>query len=275
MINVSFQNIYGSVQLFGGEDPLMEPICVEGLALPEKEVDAAVFKQQEGQVAVSCRDLPRKITIKGHLYGDYKKAVRAARILYTDGVLTLKSPDTERVIDARCVKFFDRKHLESGVLEGEIVFVCDKPYFHDKEQKFEYISSRQPLLKTYFTLPCKLSHRVKRGIINNKGQVKAEPCIEVKNYGDETQNGFTIKNITTGAVISASVEIKKGESISINIPRRTVINDSGENLLPMLSEISYLSDFYFVPGENIIEFNSSGDVRCECVYTVNYTEGII
>ena len=275
MINATFENSYGFVQLFGGENPLLEPIFVEGLALPEKEVDAAVFKLQEGQTVVNSRDLPRTITIKGHLYGDYKKAVRAARILYTDGTLTLTTPDTERVIEVRCIKFFDRKHLESGVMEGEIVFVCDKPYFHDKAQTFEYIYSRMPLLKTYFTLPTKLSHRISEGKIDNKGQVRAEPYLEIKNYDDKTQNGFTITNKTTGTVLSVSVEMQKGETIKIDIPKRTVTNNNGDNLLPLLSEISYLSDFYFVPGENVIEFVSSGDVRCECLYAVNYTEAII
>lgn len=275
MISVSFENMYGCVQLFGGENPLMEPIYIEGLAMPEKEVLTAVFKLIEGQKVVNSRDLPRTIVMKGHLFGDYQKAVDAARILYHDGTLTLNSPFSERVIDARCVKFLDRKQLENGACEGEIVFVCDKPYFHDKEPVGKYIYSRVGILKTYFTLPCVISERVPYGEINNLGQVNAEPVIIIKNYGEDTQNEFTIKNLTTNAEISILSPIEKGEYITISIPDRKVVNNRGENLLPVLSDVSYLSDFYLVPGENKLEFSSLGDVRCECFYTVNYTEGIV
>lgn len=275
MISAKFENEYGSVELFGGENPLIEPIYVEGLAMPEKEVLTSVFRLIEGQKVVNSRDLPRTITMKGHLYGDYQKAVNAARILYYDGKLTLTSPYKERVIDARCVKFFDRKSFKNGVCDGEIVFVCDKPYFHDKEPFHEYIYSRVGLLKTHFTLPCPLSERVPFGQINNIGQVKSEPIIMIKNYGDDTQNEFTLKNLTTNAEINILMPLEKGEFITISIPERRVENNRGENLLPCLSDISYLSDFYLVPGENILAFSSSGDVRCECFYTVNYTEGII
>lgn len=275
MINVSYENMYGCIQLFGGENALMEPIYIEGLAMPEKEVLTSVFRLIDGQKVVNARDLPRTITMKGHLFGDYQKAVDAARVLYHEGTLTLSSPFSERVIDARCIKFLDRKQLENGVCEGEIVFVCDKPYFHDKEPTHQYIYGRVSLLKTYFTLPCMLSKRVSIGEINNPGQVKAEPVIIIKNYGDDTQNQFNIKNLTTNAEISILTPIEKGEYIEISIPDRKVVNNKGENLLPNLSDISYLSDFYLVPGENTLVFSSSGDVRCECFYTVNYTEGIV
>lgn len=275
MISAKFENMYGSVELFGGENPLIEPIYVEGLAMPEKEVLTSVFRLIDGQKVVNSRDLPRTIVMKGHLYGDYEKAVNAAKILYHEGTLTLTSPYKERVIDARCIKFFDRKGFKNGVCDGEIVFVCDKPYFHDKEPIHKYIYGRVELLKTYFTLPCLLSERVPIAEINNLGQVKSEPIIIIKNYDDNAQSEFTVKNLTTNAEINISAPLEKGEYITISIPERRVENSRGENLLPFLSDISYLSDFYLVPGENILSFDSSGDVRCECLYTVNYTEGII
>ncbi len=274
MFGIEFENETGKVVLCGGDHPLLHPLSISGLGRPETEEHTTVFGSEPGQKLLLSRDKPRTITINGHIYDDNSRTARASRILYSPGVLTLRSDTVIKAISARCIRFSDKNMLESGGYSVSLTFVCDSPYFHDPEPRQVRIYSRVRRLSTPFTLPAVFSERITEGNCFNDGQIACEPTLIIENHGT-AQQAFTIQNLTTGASLHLTASIPEQEVITISVPDRTIYNKDGTNLLYALSESSYLSDFYLAPGENVLKFSSSGDMRCDCLYHVHYTECIL
>lgn len=267
MVDIRFLSNYGSVQIAGGVRPMLLLTSVSGLSMPEKEVKYAVFKNIAGRKALSCRDLARKIKITGE---SAFENTDAPSVLYADGELVFKTERMTRKIGARCVFLSDRKTDGKFVIE----FECDSPYFHDEKDLSVPVYSRVKLVETPFTLPLVFTSRIREGNCKNESKVVCEPVICLKNNGD-LQSGITLTNKTTGVVISLSVEIENGGEVLIDIKNRTIVNDKGENLLPYLSETSYLHEFSLVPGDNIICLTANPKMECNVIYNTNYTEAVV
>lgn len=265
---ILFKNDTGVIYISGGTNPLLDLTSISGLTLPEKEVNLATFKNIAGQKLISSRDKSRTIKIEGLLKGNL---AAASHILYSNGTIIIRNELINRVIDARCTHISDRN------TEGKIsmIFMCDNPYFHDDADMTMPVYSRIKLVSSPFALPCVFTRRIREGNLKNQSSVPAEPEICIQNKGKTVLSGFILKNESTGATLSAEKEILPNEKILISIKNRTMLSGDNENLLPFLSETSYLHDFVLAPGENLIKLTAEDGLECEITYNTNYTEAVI
>lgn len=276
MYSIDFENQSGKINICGGIKPLLSPLSVSGLGLPEKQDSVAIFAGQAGQKLVQSRDTARHILITGHVHTDYNEAVRACRILYHPGILTFRIANTVKSIDAVCIGFSDKKIEKNGMFYLEIRFRCDNPYFRHPDTVVKYIYNREGKLKSDFTLPCVISERVTTGFCVNDGDIPAEPVLEVENRGLSACAGFDIVNITTGKSLNYRGEIPSGGKIILSVPARTVTDHLGTDKLMHLKEDCYLSEFSLATGENELVFTAlSNDVWCTCRYNVCFVESIL
>ena len=267
-MEILFENELGKVQLTGSINPLLSPVEITGLNLPEKEITAAKFKMQAGQKLISSRDKPRTIKISGMLEGNLPKA---ARLLYLNGTITIKTERMLRVISARCTEIINYAN-ENKIT---ISFVCDNPYFHDGQDLKIKVYSRINLVSSPFTLPCTFTNRIRKGNCKNESVVLSEPEIFITNKGKTTAEGFIVTNQNTGAKLELNCEIPPDTAVFVNIKDRTVYSSNGENLLPALSSDCYLHEFTLAPGDNILSLLAQDGIECEVIYNTNYTEAVI
>lgn len=265
---ILFENNLGKIELAGGLNPLLSPIEISGLFIPEKEIIAAVFKTMAGQKLISSRDKPRIIKITGMLEGDLPSA---ARLLHISGSLTFKTERMSRVIGARCTDITNYTNNNRLVL----TFMCDNPYFHDGTDLKVTVYSRIEQISTPFTLPAVFTKRVRKGNCKNESTVVSEPEIIIRNMGKNTANGFTVLNENTSAKITVNCEIPPGGRVFMNIANRSIVSDEGENLLPALADNCYLHEFCLAPGDNFLTLDAEDGIECEVIYNTNYTEAVI
>lgn len=265
---ILFSSDAGTIKIAGGTNPLLLLSFTEGLSLPEKEVSAAVFKNVAGQKLISLRDKPRKITFEGTVVNNN---LNIAKLLYSDGTLTIRTDRMTRTISARCTYITD--YTTSGSIK--LIFECDSPYFHDGTDLKVQVYSRIELVRTPFTLPCVFTKRIREGNCKNESPVKCEPEIIIRNMGKNVINSFKVINTDTGASIEMDFAVNPGDTISINIGKRTVISGTGENLLAYLKDTCYLHEFFLKPGDNLIKLEAVDGLECEVIYNTNYTEAVI
>lgn len=276
MYSIDFENSIGKINLCGGMKPLLSPLLITGLGLPEKEDSAAVFAGQAGQKLMQSRDKAREIVIAGHIHTDYAYAVQACKLLYHAGVLTFRAGNTVKSIDARCVGFSDKKIEKNGMFYLQIRFICDNPYFRHPNTIVKQIYNRVDKLKSDFILPCVVSERVKRGVCVNDGDIPTEPEIVVQNRGFKTCPGFEIYNQSTGKKLVYKGDIPVGGTVTLSVANRTVTDDLGEDKLMCLNADCYLSEFVLAVGENELVFDGlSDEVWCDCKYNVCFVESIV
>lgn len=276
MYSIEYKTASGAVRLCGGSNPLLRPLSVSGLGLPEKDEATATFAFQPGQVLTGSRDKARDIQITGHVYCDYTRVARALRLLYTPGELIFRSDRGVKSIGARCIGVSDKKITETGAFYLELAFRCDNPYFKHPVEIVKNIYNREKRLQTTFTLPCVPSVRVKSGILLNDGDIAAEAVFLVENRSESVADGFVITNKTTGKSLKYTGKIPSGGKVILSVPDRTVTDEKGDDLLGNMQADSYLSDFALQKGENKLVFDcKTADVWCSCHYNVSFVEAIL
>ncbi|MBR3942718.1 MAG: phage tail family protein [Clostridia bacterium] len=275
MLNIAYRNMLGTVQLCGGENPLLALLWVSGLSLPNQKETAFNYAGTAGQKVTAVTDLFRDITLAGHGTDNAEQLAEALKILYTPGELIFTSDSGVRTISARYKGVSDRKMTEQGVYYLEFSFRCDTPYFKDGQAVLCEVFQRKGLLKTHFILPCSLSERITEGICKNTGDIPAEPIVTVENRGNRTANGFTIRNRGTGKSIVYNGKLAPGEKIIISIPDRTISDGLGKDCLLNLATDCYLSEFILPAGENRFIFTAEEGMWCDLVYETGYVQNVL
>ncbi len=275
MLNITFKNVLGSVNICGGDNPLCALLWVTGLSLPLQKETAIRYAGVAGQRVTEVTDLARDIRLKGHGYGDIQQLGKALKVLYTPGKLIFTTDRGVKTIDARCLGVTDRSQTEQGVYELEFSFRCDNPYFRDIASVLCDVYQRRGILSTYFTLPCMLSERINEGVCQNTGDIPAEPTVTVENRGTATVSGFQIRNRTTGKSIIYTGSVAPGEQITISVPERTIQNSAGTDCLVHLAPDCYLSEFTLPVGENRFVFTADNGLWCHLQFDAGYVQNLV
>lgn len=95
--------------------------------------------------------------------------------------------------------------------------------------------------------------------VTNPGTAPSKPVIVVNLPTSATLIAplFSIRNLTTGKVISFSLSLLIGETLTIDLTTNSVTSDLRGNLISTVLPGSNVDSFYLVPGPNIINIFSS------------------
>ena len=291
MISVTFTNKYGSIVMGGGEHETHRLLEISGLGLPEVERNTVTYYFEAGQRLLSEHINARTITMSIELQNNGKlreELSRITRILKDEGVLYIENDLISRRINARCVSVNpDKRNVKFQKLV--LQFICDYPYFHDKE------ATRSPVYMTdsligaadenasegSFALPMTFSERYKGNVINNAGDTKTEPVIFIyagDETGDSSDNVIIINNTTGARIVIEGYTFSENETLTIDIPSRKIYSSNApDTLLFCISDDTFLSDFVLVEGENDIdvESNTNRHINAALVFDNNYVEALV
>ena len=307
MLFITYQNNIGKLDFGGGDSSRNFKILdVEGLSLPTKNLNVVSYPGEVGQRTISESAGPRTITLQCDLHspnGNRYELSKALKILEKSGTLVIRSGNSTRKISARCIDAAPGERY-GGYRVLILQFMCDYPYFEDKEDTNVHIFRRENKIKTTFTLPDILSKRVSEATVTNLGDTDTEPTIIITMLDDTVDGNLAIKisnvfregDVQTKQSLDLCFPIdivtkdasgnnqttaytpSKGEIITLDIQSRKIFNQNGDNLISCLSNTSFLSDFWLSGGSNevavdLVPFTSS----CTVVYKFSnkYVEAVI
>lgn len=101
--------------------------------------------------------------------------------------------------------------------------------------------------------------------------------IAYKSASITDNGGISIQNLTTNQHIKLNTQTLLGEVIKIDIPRRKVISSLRGDVIKVISDDTFLSDFWLDVGNNIIKltnFNTNEVISAVCEYTNKYIEAV-
>ena len=278
-MKVSLKNDFGEFVI--GENGIAKLISIDGIGLPQKEVQTVTYAGQAGQKTLSMRDMPRTITITVDFYGDSDTVLRLYKMIYYKVDITIISGGIRRKISGICTNPQDAESIVyQKMYKTALQFVCDDPYFHDlSETKFD-LSQRTdkfPNLfengKYYITLPAVATERRNTTAVLNKSAVLVYPIIEIyNNTADsvtDTASGIIITNETTGAKITIDRDMKPNEKISADLPNRSIKSNIDGDITMHISDDTVLSNFFLEVGNNEIKVENK-NTKQETVSVIRF-----
>ncbi len=301
-MTLTFTTSLGELAMGKGYDWRIK--AVDGLGFLERESQTATFPDVAGQTTLSTRHLARTITVALDLLGAEQEKSCVLRLLEAPGTLLVDTGLRKRKICARAVAFDENERYGGGIASFTLQLLCDNPYFHDVQDTVFPALGVNGLLGTYFTeeeaqalgvpygqvagtgeystflLPALFSSLSNDGVIQNAGDVRAEPVIHIACLGDNSISALALNNLTTGQHITLDTGISEGETIVIDIPNRSVTSNlrSETALLKTLSSDTYLSQFWLAPGENRLKTTPTGagadQIFVSLIYNNNYVEAV-
>lgn len=277
-----YKNGFGEVTMTGNSGGMLRICAAEGLGPIIYDYNAAIFSGYDGQETVSRRALPRHITLSLEInMSNAKQNINEILdILQFSGTLYINDKEVKRRISCSQTHIPEIK----SVLRGEIAtfavqFVCDNPFFEDAEDTVVPLYERRKKLATPFSLPSVFSEIVLGGRVEIKGTENAEPIITVyyPNAFDGAET-LLIKNLSTGKQIQLDYAPGDTDMVVIDIKNRKVTSALMGNIINYLTNDTFLGDFVFVPGMNVIEV-MIGDVPAEfaveCKYNSLYRKAVV
>lgn len=284
-LKLTYINKFGKVMMYGGGKHEILIRELAGFGTVEFEYSGAVYAGCDGQKTTSRRALPRALTVSAEVCGE-NTAAEVRRII---GVLseagTLYISDTEngglerRIYCDRCT-ISDTNRISAGRLAAFTVqFICDSPYFEDAEDTEIPIYRRVKNLETPFTLPTVFGTAVSQNTAFVVGHTSIEPKIVIKftKTLDAPEN-IAVTNTTTGTVIKFDYTPQAGDIVTADIPNRRLVSSRLGDITEILSDDTYLNDFYLIRGRNALNVNV-GDVQSgtlvACVFNNKYFEAAV
>lgn len=281
-IKLTYKNQYGTVEMNGGGEHPIRITDIRGLGAVEREYTAVSYAGCDGQETVSSRALPRSITVSGDICAESAEDElrRIIGVLCREGYLTVADggmccriycnqtvfPDAERILRGRITSF-------------AVQFVCDDPYFGDAEEISQPLYTRKKNLKTVFTLPRPFGMVTNGETVTNLGLREAEPIIRIYTPQSSTgEESIIITNETTSKYIKLTMQCTEGDTITIDVKRRTAVSEKLGSLEDKLSDDTFLGDFVLIGGKNRITVqigDASRDAVCECVWTNRYDSAAV
>lgn len=287
-MHVTFENDLGKIEMGGGSHPKVNLREITGLSLPEKNYNVVTYAGQNGQETISETAAARTITIGGDICGHLQKeTTRMARILNRPGTLFIHSVNKHRRIPCRCTAF-DINEKQGHIIQCfAMQFTADDPAFLDDQNKTIAVFQRVDQIKGSFIFPFVFTIRNNEADIVNMGDCETEPVFTVTSSGATVSGddyGFEISNETTGSKIFLKYRLSANETVTIDIPNRTITSDQPSeenqngNLINFISDDTFLSSFQFVLGTNhikAVDHNQSVKFDVLCEYTNKYIEAVV
>lgn len=287
MLEASFENELGRVRL-SGEGSRFRILQMEGLGPPGKEFNVAGYAGQPGQVLFSEKDLARVITVSGDLIaheGLRDEMARMFRIFYRPGRLTVGAGNKMRSVSCRCTAIEEPERHGRSIAKLVVQFTCDNPYFTDEYAQKVNLFSREDLITSTFTLPCVFTRRTNRLLVVNAGDVRAEPVFTIYNDNRaaaaataDTEAGVAMINHTTGQQLVLERAAAPGEVVTIDIPNRQIVSSLDGDVTSVISQDTYLSDFWLDVGVNDVEavsYATGERIGVVMTYYNQYVEAIL
>lgn len=261
-------------------------LCVKeisGLGLPQSESSVVSYANQPGQVFISSRDMARVITLSCDVLSGADGLSRMIKIMHHPGRLTVISNGKMRAISCRCTTIDESVRRGPYIRSVVLQFTCDKPYFTDISPSMATLFSREDLICDEFMMPCLFSKRVNRCLIYNRGDFRTEPVFTIYNILKEEkttseQEGIELINHTTGQHLLLECNTEFGETITIDIPGRSIMSSLKGNLSAILSENSFLSNFWLESGVNDLEainYNTGESLDIKLSFENQYLEAVV
>ncbi len=294
MLHITYQNDIGKLDFKGGKGRNPWRILeIEGLGLTSKSFETAQYPATIGQRTLSETIGARTISIQcdvnsiGSHYGGTSsnrwEISKALKILNEPGTLLISDGTRARKINARCVEAVQGER-HGGYSVFAIQFVCDYPYFEDKETSKVPLFKVEHLLEGTFMLPCMFTRRIAKANVVNIGDVDTEPIIRISLNGG-TYNGtagtpgtLVIRNETTKQEIELNLgDAESTKEVIVDIPNRKIYSQDNKNLIHHLAPTSFLSDFWLQKGQNLIGVDNYISESCvvECEFSNKYVEAVI
>ena len=252
------------------------------MGLVSREYNAAKYSGYDGQDTYSSRAEARSITIAVEILG--RNIAQTARdtlsVLSQSGTLYIKNEDLDRRIYCNQVQLPEVSRVLRGHIAKFVVqFVCDNPFFEDREDTVVPLYERTKLLSTPFTLPAMFGDIVIGGKAEVSGAISTEPVITM-HYPKalDGAEGVTLLNETTGKFIKLDYAPKDDDTVMIDIKNRKITSSESGNLINFLSNDSFLGDFVLARGVNVISLDLgdiASDFTIECKYNNLYSEAVI
>lgn len=276
MTKLNFENPLANVTMFGGGDYPVRLTQLEGLEFVPKSYHTVKYSLCDGVDTISQVHDVRTITGNGDIFVTSERQVSELCDVFAEpGTLSVTRGNVTRKIAYKPGEFeINRKSRHLFVFTFQII--CDSPCFEAITRHKASIFERKNMVFGNVELPIVFTERKTRVNHKNKGHKRIEPLITVKFIGDASglvQDGFIIKNHTTGQEIKFLSQVKNFGSVIFDISQRKVLSESGENLEKYLAQETYLSDFWVDAGQNDLEFinlNTNENVYAELSYIPLY-----
>lgn len=280
-MKITFSNSTGKVCFGDGE--VFKITALSGIYIPSKIYGTINYAGYDGQLTYQTNATARTITLGVDIVS---KNVRrylenAMKVLNSEGTLVFDYGDKVRKIYCNQVTFSMSERSVSHAVFA-LQFVCDDPYFTDLAPMRFSLHGSVGNITNPITLPCVLSTSDTKKIITNSGHANVFPVITIYVQKKGTNNseynyGYKFKNNTTGKEIYLKYVSNAGETITIDIEKRTAKGNITGNLISYVDMDTWLEDFYLVPGDNDIEAIDlgAGDIsRISIKYQNKYVEAV-
>ena len=313
MLHITYQNENGTLDFKGGNGHNSWRILeIDGLGLAPKSYSTAHYPTRIGQHTLSETPEARTISIQCDIHsiqGCYGSAqsnrmeiTKALKILNEPGILLISDGYRTRKINAYCAEALQGER-HGGYTVFAVQFVCDYPYFEDKDTKKVPIFKVDHLLgsgirwhisngqltshdidKGTFMLPCLVTRYVTKANVMNIGDVDTEPIIKIFLNGGAytgtvgTPGTLVIHNESTKQQIELNLKDADGiTEVIVDIPNRRIYSQDNKNLIHHLAPTSFLSDFWVQKGQNLIGVDNYISESCvvTCEFTNKYIEAVI
>ena len=276
IIRLYYESEYGKLQL---NDNFIKCLQIEGLNFPEKEINVVGYVGESGQTTISKKDMARTITISGDLVGGKNQLAYANRVLYYDGHLVFTFDQKVRKIACKCTSFPDPERFGKDFKRIVMQFICDKPEFTDFVNTRVFAFGRTNEVLTKFTLksgvPCVFTSSTYETDVYNSGDLNCEPIFYIT--VERSGANITIYNDTTGQHITLNYSFTEGETVIIDIDKRTIKNTDDANLINYISDDTFLSEFWLQKGINRLRLTKGTPalgVSIICEFSNKYIEAV-
>lgn len=258
MISFEYENRYGRVSF---SDACWHLTEYAGLEPVSKKISSVTYPGSVGSVTTEIHAEERNIS----LGFDFDMA---ANENLSDIILALDNPGLLTVNRSGKEKryiYCNSTELSVGEKHGRLLRIvlqmrCDYPYFYGEEMTIP-IYRINKLLNSSFSFPGEFSTRVNDGgAIYNAGTADCEPIIVIRllDTPPNTVSDIRIENEDTGQVICLEAyTFSAGDSVTVNIPERTVVNQNGESIIQYISDDTFLNGFTLLAGNNSIRVSVS------------------
>lgn len=282
-LTLTYKNDLGTVIMQGGgQDSPLRITAIEGMGLVTREYNTAVYSGHDGQETLNSRAAARSITIALEVIDKNAADIvySALDVLGKSGMLYIENKDLSRRIKCSQVQIPDvARVLRGQIATFAVQFICDSPFFEDRNDTVLPLYKRTKLLSTPFALPTMFGEIALGGKIEIKGTISVEPVITVY-YPTEIEGSESIilTNDTTGKSVQLDYAPKAEETITIDIKNRKVVSNISGNIINHLSDDTFLGDFVLVRGVNVISVNVgdvTSDFTIECRYNNLYSQAVI
>ena len=281
-LTLTYENEKGKVVMGGGRNNPLQITAVEGLGLPERDYNVAVYANHNGQETLSSRANARCIMIGVEIVSNNVAAIvrETLSVFSESGMLYIKNSELDRRIYCNQIQLPDVTRVINGrIATFAVQLVCDEPFFEDLANTVTPLYRKRNMLETPFVLPCVFSEIIVGGSIEIKGNLDVEPVITIY-YPKALENAESIilTNETTGKKISIEYAPISSDVVVIDVKKRKITSKTKGNLINSMTTDSFLGDFVLKKGINDISVNI-GDVTTgfmiECKYNNCYNEAVI